>query len=211
VKLFCPGRETHPENAIGLGGGIYNNGGTVNLSNTTVAGNSASNGPDIQGSIAAGDYNLVQNPAGATLPGSHNITGQPALLGPLAYYGGPSQTQALLPGSPAIDAGNTTLTTDQRGEARPQGAAPDIGAFELGPIFPPTLSIQALPPSQVQLYWYTVTNAWYQLQYSSTLTTNQWTPLGAWLAGGGQLICTNDPVLLNEPQRFYRVGVTNSP
>jgi hypothetical protein len=37
----------------------------------------------------------------------------------------------LLAGSPAIDKGNSFgATTDQRGVARPQGAASDIGAFE---------------------------------------------------------------------------------
>ena len=54
------------------------------------------------------------------------------LLGPLADNGGPTFTQALLPGSPAIDAGVAVagVTTDQRGVPRPQGTAPDIGAFE---------------------------------------------------------------------------------
>jgi hypothetical protein len=52
-------------------------------------------------------------------------------LGPLADNGGPTQTRALLAGSLAIDAGTGAgLTTDQRGVARPQGAASDIGAFE---------------------------------------------------------------------------------
>jgi hypothetical protein len=56
-------------------------------------------------------------------------------LGPLANNGGPTQTMALLPGSPAIDAGVAIagLTTDQRGLARMVGPAPDIGAFELVP------------------------------------------------------------------------------
>ena len=40
-------------------------------------------------------------------------------LGPLADNGGPTNTHALLAGSPAIDKGNTDLTTDQRGEMRP--------------------------------------------------------------------------------------------
>src|SRR5262249_28583471 len=57
------------------------------------------------------------------------------LLSPLGNYGGPTQTMALLPGSPAIDAGNNALipagvTTDQRGFNRIVNATVDIGAFE---------------------------------------------------------------------------------
>jgi len=59
-------------------------------------------------------------------------------LGPLANNGGPTLTMALLPGSPAIDAGNTALApaTDQRGFPRPAGLAADIGAFEYGSVMP---------------------------------------------------------------------------
>jgi len=55
------------------------------------------------------------------------------LLGPLRDNGGPTFTQALLHGSPAIDAGETVVdfNTDQRGVPRPQGTAWDIGAYEL--------------------------------------------------------------------------------
>src|SRR5262249_44043164 len=58
-----------------------------------------------------------------------SITGDPK-LGPLADNGGPTQTMALLPGSPALNAAGPALApaTDQRGFAR--GAAPDIGAYE---------------------------------------------------------------------------------
>ena len=57
------------------------------------------------------------------------------LLAPLGNYGGPTQTMALLPGSPAIDAGNNALipagvTTDQRGLPRIVNTVVDIGAFE---------------------------------------------------------------------------------
>ncbi len=61
-------------------------------------------------------------------------------LGALAGNGGPTETHALLAGSPAIDKGNNDLATDQRGEQRPfddPGIAPatggdnsDIGSFE---------------------------------------------------------------------------------
>ncbi len=53
------------------------------------------------------------------------------LLGPLANNGGPTQTHLPLTGSPAINTGNTTLTVDQRGTTRPQGAADDKGAVEV--------------------------------------------------------------------------------
>jgi hypothetical protein len=67
----------------------------------------------------------------ATCPGNN----QDPLLDPagLQDNGGPTQTIALQPGSPAIDAAVACPppATDQRGVARPQGAACDIGAFEL--------------------------------------------------------------------------------
>jgi hypothetical protein len=62
------------------------------------------------------------------------------LLDPLDSYGGPTQTHRLQSDSPAIDAGPPTdgdpiacppPSTDQRGVSRPQGAACDIGAYEL--------------------------------------------------------------------------------
>jgi hypothetical protein len=61
------------------------------------------------------------------------------LLAALADNGGSTQTHALLLGSPALNAGNPLETgsggfacaaSDQRGVARPQGSACDMGAFE---------------------------------------------------------------------------------
>jgi hypothetical protein len=69
----------------------------------------------------------------AAYSGSNNLIGGAPLLAPLGDYGGPTPTMALLPGSPAIDgATGSTATNDQRGVARPYGAAPDIGAYEAG-------------------------------------------------------------------------------
>jgi len=63
-----------------------------------------------------------------------DLTATHALLGPLTANGGPTPTQALLPGSPAIDHGGSSATgcpaTDQRGVGRPQGASCDMGAYE---------------------------------------------------------------------------------
>ncbi|MEP7341449.1 MAG: choice-of-anchor Q domain-containing protein [Acidobacteriota bacterium] len=55
-----------------------------------------------------------------------------ARLGPLANYGGPTNSHPLLCNSPAINSGNNAgaPSTDQRGVTRPAGANVDIGAFE---------------------------------------------------------------------------------
>ena len=84
--------------------------------------------------------------AGFNLIGTGNATGAFAasgdqvigtadpLLGPLADNGGPTWTHALLPGSPATDAGDPGATQgfDQRGEpfVRIYGGIIDIGAYE---------------------------------------------------------------------------------
>jgi hypothetical protein len=124
------------------GGGIYN-GGTLRLQNTLVAGNrAASSGPDIYGAVDSGSgYNLVGD--GTGLSGisdgmNHNQIGTAASpidprLSPLGYYGGPTQTFALRPGSPAQAAGDPTVTgTDQRGQPRLPGYS-DVGAFQSQP------------------------------------------------------------------------------
>jgi len=82
----------------------------------------------------AGSHNLVVSqsaPACFADGVNGNIVGQDPLLGALRNNGGPTRTHALLTGSPAIDAGDTTLETDQRGFDRPSGPADDIGAFEV--------------------------------------------------------------------------------
>lgn len=75
---------------------------------------------------------------------SGDLTLVDPLLGPLADNGGPTRTLKPQPGSPLIDAGIAiaTITTDQTGAARSQGAQPDIGAVETAP---PTLSVSADP------------------------------------------------------------------
>ncbi len=54
------------------------------------------------------------------------------IMSALADNGGPTPTRALVAGSPALDAGDDAVcpAADQRGLARPYGAACDIGAYE---------------------------------------------------------------------------------
>jgi hypothetical protein len=78
--------------------------------------------------IADGGFNLFETFAGFA-PIASDVTGQTPLLAPLFLYApGPNATMALLPGSPAIDAG-TGAGADQRGVAVFNGIK-DIGAFE---------------------------------------------------------------------------------
>ncbi len=85
------------------------------------------------GTLTSQGYNLIQDTTGCTVAGvlTGNITNVDPTLDPLAYNGGPTQTRALLTGSPAIDAGSPDCpppATDQRGI--PRFGPCDIGAFE---------------------------------------------------------------------------------
>ena len=131
--------------AVNSGGAIHNR-ATITLTNVTIANNSASNiaGLHTWNGTAAVMNTLIANNSGSTNCGSamtintNNLiesgcsamlTGDPLLSEP-GNYGGDTATLALLPGSPAIDAGDpaTCQTTDQRGQ--PRLGTCDIGAFE---------------------------------------------------------------------------------
>jgi hypothetical protein len=137
----------------GVGGGVLNTiSGTVNIQNSILAGNSYVtlivghvylNPEDCNGTLTSLGNNILRTEADCSVSGS-GVTVADPLLGPLADNGGPTQTQALLPGSPAIDAGNVDgctdsfgalLASDQRGHQRPANGGGslrcDIGAFEL--------------------------------------------------------------------------------
>jgi len=108
------------------GGGLFNS-GTLHYSNTLIANSPTGGECSNFGTISTNLNNLVEdNFCFPALSGDPN-------LGPLASNGGPTQTQALLTGSPAIDAGSDANcpATDQRGVARPRGAHCDIGAYEV--------------------------------------------------------------------------------
>jgi filamentous hemagglutinin family protein len=107
---------------------------SVTVANSIIAANANNAAPDVAGRFVDQGNNLIGIRDGSTGFTTSTLVGTAAapinpLLAPLGNYGGLTQTMALLPGSPAIDAGNSTLPTDQRGIAR-VGAAADIGAFE---------------------------------------------------------------------------------
>ncbi len=123
-------------NSAIFGGGLYNPGGPVTLTNTIIAANTATTAPDVAGAFNSDGNNLIGETDGSSGWVGSDLTGTIAnplnhLLAPLGNYGGPTQTMALLPGSPAIAGGASGAgipTTDQRGKGRV--GATDIGAFE---------------------------------------------------------------------------------
>jgi hypothetical protein len=143
------------------GGGILNRYGILTISNSTVSGNGAySGGGGIFGVATLQNSILADNGYGGNchgsvssifslssdntcdLDGPGDLNNTDPKLGTLGYYGGPTQTIPLLSGSRAIDAGNPSgctdqkghlLKTDQRGLPRPdqedKGGC-DMGAYE---------------------------------------------------------------------------------
>jgi CSLREA domain-containing protein len=116
-----------------------NSAGIVNTASLTATGTiiaGSTQGPNCFGNRFAEPFGFNLD-SGTTchLSQPTDLTNTDPQLGPLASNGGPTQTQALQPGSPAIDHGGTSANgcppTDQRGISRPQGPACDIGAFEL--------------------------------------------------------------------------------
>lgn len=121
-------------NGAEAGGGLFTDVVNVTrLNNTIVAHNQAANGVDVAGNFVDQGNNLIGIADGSTGFTNSTLVGTSAapmnpLLAPLGNNGGLTQTRALLPGSPGIDAGNSSVLSDQRGIGRVN--APDIGAFE---------------------------------------------------------------------------------
>jgi uncharacterized repeat protein (TIGR01451 family) len=117
-------------------------GGTLTTANSLFAGQNG--GPNCYGFAASSDatYNLDDGTSCGFSAANSSLSNTNPLLDPagLKDNGGPTQTIALEPGSPAIDAipngtngCGTTVVADQRGVSRPQGPACDIGAVESTP------------------------------------------------------------------------------
>jgi hypothetical protein len=104
-------------------------------------------------------------------------------------------------GDPAIGRvfsfGSSTATT---GDIR----ASHVTQFTFEP--PPLVTIRASP---VELCWNSISNVTYQVQYRSDLTTNLWTSLGGCIRSTNSTSCAYDLTVGGQPQRFYRVVMTN--
>jgi CSLREA domain-containing protein len=116
--------------AAAFGGGMYVSAASAGLDNTLLASNQLGNcAAQNAGSITDGGHNLS---FGETSCPSTFASGDPRLAA-LQDNAGLTQTMDPAAGSAAIDAGAGCPGTDQRGLARPSGAACDIGAYEVTP------------------------------------------------------------------------------
>lgn len=126
------------------GGGVFfgsDGDGTLTLSNSIIANSTHSDcagGASVYGGyianyISGSGVNLVMDGAVCGLTASASLLTDDPMLDPLGSNGGPTNTQALQAGSPAIDAAISCagVVTDQRGLSRIDGSC-DLGAFELG-------------------------------------------------------------------------------
>jgi predicted outer membrane repeat protein len=113
--------STFSGNSAPSGGGIYNALEHLQITNTILnAGASGENIFNDGGTVISHGYNVSSDNGGGYLTGPGDQINTDPLLGPLHNNGGPTLTHALLPGSPAIDAGNPNFTPppfyDQRGQ-----------------------------------------------------------------------------------------------
>jgi hypothetical protein len=210
--------STIAENHAGDGGGLENR-GSLTLVNDTIAGNESTNGHESGGGIdgnatatntiiadntdneghidnctealTAGESNL-ENGKECGFAAQGGISEANPLLGPLAQNGGPTETQRLLAGSPAIEGGTNTgcPSTDQRGIMRPVGPKCDIGAVEFAPPVATTGTATSITQSSATLNG--VVNS---LGLGSVTWYFQWGPSTAY---GNQTASTMTVALGNE-------------
>ena len=129
------------------GGGLIDGGGTLTFKNSIVSGNSAASGEANcaigypTGTLVDGGYNIENGTSCGFTIGNHSLNADP-LLRALANYGGPTDTMALQPGSPAKDsAGPGCPANDQRGQPRNTDGQCDRGAYEF--VLPVVSSVSA--------------------------------------------------------------------
>ena len=128
------------------GGGVFAEGGAQQhfVANNIIAGNTATNDPDVRGNYTSEGHNLIGvkgDSTGIENGISGDKVGVPPNFDTFGNHGGPTDTMSLLASSAAVNAGNNSLApvTDQRGYLRANVS--DIGAFEFNGTVPPPVAL----------------------------------------------------------------------
>ncbi len=198
------GGATGPTGSPGLSGSAF--GGFSTSGGWSFNSVLCSNAPggNCAGTIQDAGHNLSSDAScNFTNVGSLNNT-DPS-LGPLADNGGPTLTMALLPGSPAIDAGDTAAAplTDQRGFPRPVGPVADIGAYEL--CYLPVLRATLAQPGVINVTVFATNGAICRI-FAGSAWTN-WACVATNQIGPEGISLFPDNCASGESQRFYRVTI----
>lgn len=228
--------------AAGEGGGVLNKStGTLALDSATIATNIAgTTGAGIRNLAPAGTLTLrntivadgcsgVASPpvasqghnldAGSScgLAALGDLSNANPLLGPLGEDGGTTglPTMALMPGSPAIEAGDNAAcaATDERGIVRPHGAVCDMGAFEYSPPVVATGAASAITTSAATVAGTvnsTAFEASARIEYGATTAYGSSTPVQGVGAGTSPVTVTAAlPGLAPGTTYHYRIVATN--
>jgi hypothetical protein len=119
--------------------------------------------------------------------------------------GGKAEDKLQFGFAPRVSTWNDIMSIDPTPAYRPTAY---VVEWDHDPVAPP-LEVRC---SQIELCWQTATNRFYQLLYSSALTTNQWVPLYTnWVSGDGTRHCEADAIPAGSPKKFYRLFSTNAP
>jgi len=136
VEILTLINTTISDNTAGEpGGGLHNGSGALILTNSIIA--HSDTGDACGGREVTSLGHNLDSDGTCGLSGAGDISNTDPMLSPLQDNGGPTFTQALLAGSPAIDGGDDSvmdsplvLNSDQRGVPRLLGAHVDIGTYE---------------------------------------------------------------------------------
>lgn len=180
-----------------LGANIANTNGASSLRNSLLAGPSN----NVWGTMVDAGFNISSDGSANFNSGSSFNFTDPKLA-PLANYGGPTLTMALLADSPAIDFGSAAgaPAADQRGFPRPYGVGVDIGAFELGPMIPPLSSWRS--GTNLNISFVGQAGMSYRIERSSDLLNWETQEITGTLATNGMVVRTNSTV---QPKQFLRL------
>jgi hypothetical protein len=191
---YCYAHGSSGSNGIACGGIQSSNSQVINTLFT------ANLGGNCVGQLVDLGHNLSSDgTCGFSSAGSRNNLDPK--LGSLADNGGPTLTMAPLPGSPAIDAGDTSAApaADQRGVGRPFGSAADIGAVEYNWLF---LSLARASGTVLNLTACSYANQPCQLLASTDFVN--WISIGTnHFGANGTVLFTDDSA--GSPQKYYRL------